>query len=121
MNLMSIGGYEYSDYILSDTHGGNSTLHKREIEKICNDIIDKKLNDYNEHIQDLIQDEFRNIGDYIANNIYSALSKDVITTVKISSNDAKILLDEKKISQVFYNEIYNIFAKKLKNKRFTIK
>ena len=95
--------YVASNYNMeTGTHGGHEQEHKEEIERITNEIVDKKVN---EILGDLIQSTYyQALGDLL-----NALKVDINSIVEIAfSNAAEIFYGEKcqsSIKTALYNEV----------------
>ena len=100
-------GYQYvsASYQLSNTHGaGGAELHKLEIEQICNEIVDIKLQQILPQFEQEIR--YRTI-----NSLLEALKVDINSIVTIAMNNAGDIFygehAQTAIMQAIYNEILN--------------
>lgn len=98
-------GYQYvsANYQLSNTHGaGGAQLHKSEIEHICNEIVDQKL-------QQILPQFEQTIKYSTINSILDALKVDIHSIVSIGlSNAGDLFYGERaqtEIMQAVYNQI----------------
>ena len=97
--------YVSASYALSNTHGaGGAELHKAEMEHICNEVIDKKLNQIIPELEQAIRLQ-------TISSILEALKIDIKSTVSIGmANAGEIFYGESAqtaIMQAVYNEVVN--------------
>ena len=109
--------YERSGLSLSDTHGGRSQLHLREIEDIVNAIVDKKLSSAMEDIKELIYQEINTYAADVWQNLIAslkgALNTDVISEVTIAFENAREIFYGKKAQEYVAKNIYRTIDEEL--------
>lgn len=106
-------GYQYvsASYALSNTHGdGGAELHKAEMEHICNEIVDKKMQQIIPQLEQMIT--YNTIS-----QILEALKVDIHSIVSIGlSNAGDIFYGESAqtaIMEAVYNQIVTLLESQL--------
>lgn len=90
--------YIRSGVDMSLTHGGkaNALLHKREIEEICNDIVDQKLERFMQYLEKGIDESIQRYGEKVWNELISSLKssleEDIVTEVSIGIDNAREII-----------------------------
>lgn len=109
--------YIRSGLSLSDTHGGRSETHLREIEDIVNSITDKKLEYMMQSIKDIIAETISKYSAEVWQNLISslkgALNTDVISEVTIAFDNANDIFHSKKAQEYIAKNIYGALEKEL--------
>lgn len=109
--------YERSGLSLSDTHGGRSQLHLREIEDIVNEIVNKKLETAMEDIQTAICREIETYAADVWQNLIAslkgALNTDVVSEVTIAFENAREIFYGKKAQEYVAKNIYRTIDEEL--------
>lgn len=101
--------YVRSGVNMSSTHGvgGREQLHRREIEEICNEIVDEKIKQAMVAIENGIQDAVSTYGEQVWEELVSslkdALQEDIVSEVKIGFDNAK---------EIFYGRKAQEFVRK---------
>lgn len=118
------GNYRYvrSGYTLSNTHGaGHSELHLREIEEICNRIVDEKIkqamSDIERALPAAIEEYGRQVWERLLNSLDSVLKTDIHSQVSVGVEGIKDIFYGEKCQEYITNSVY----KQLKNELNKIK
>ena len=104
-------GYQYvsASYALSDTHGdGGAEIHKAEMEHICNEIVDKKM-------QQIIPELEQKIVYSTISSILEALKVDVHSIVSIGLHNAGDLFYGETAQTAIMQAVYNQIVSMLEN------
>lgn len=120
--INEVGNLNYvrSGYNLSKTHGGHEELHLNEFEQIANTIIDKKLSDFSQELQNKTQEM---INETIEKSILSYLKGikyDCEVCAQVLLDTGQTILNKRELTQVISDNIFNQMKQQL-NKTITIK
>lgn len=109
--------YERSGISLSDTHGGRSQLHLREMEDVVNAIVDKKLATAMEDMYTIICKEIdkyaADVWQNLITSLKGALNTDVVSEVTIAFDNAREIFYGKKAQEYVAKNIYRTIDKEL--------
>ena len=112
--------YVSSSYILSNTHGGHEDLHLREFEKVCNEVIDKKISlamaELEKSLPQLINQKLEEVAAaYLKGTEYDI---DVVAQVALDSGNE--IYKGEQVKKFISDAIFNEIKKQLDKKTFKI-
>lgn len=112
--------YVTSSYTLSDTHGGHEDLHLHEFERVCNEVIDRKITlamqKLEKALPQLINDKLEEVAAaYLKGTEYDV---DVVAQVALDSGNE--IYRGEQVKKVISDAIFNEIKKQLNKKTFTI-
>lgn len=113
--------YVRSGYTLSPTHGNNETLHGREMEDICNIIIDKKLNEYSSNLENKIESMIDNRIRQSLDNYIKGMKYDCEVIAEVILDSGQNIFNKRELKQIITDNIYNTMLSQLNNKTFIVK
>lgn len=98
---------------ISDTHGGHSALHKKEIETIASQIVDQKL--------DMLLPELTAVAQSAAYQQFcNDLTFDISETVNIALDDATNIFSDRKTKKIVADRLTKNIMKQLGAKNHKI-
>lgn len=121
------GNYYYvkSGLTLSNTHGGHSEQHLREFEEVCNQIIDDKLRQLTDKLEDTIastvEEYGRMVWTQLVESVVGALQTDVNSEVQIAFDNARDIFYGSKAQQYISDNVMKAMIKEIEKIKFTLK
>ena len=119
-------GYVRSGYTMSGDNPYHLTNHKEDMEQICNEIIDQKLNQLMKTLSDLIPSAIEEYGravwEQLINNLVGVLQTDIYSQVNVGFEGLREVFYGEKCQKYISDSIMKHMIKELsKIKGITIK
>ena len=115
-NIDNITGnlrYVPSSYVLSNTHGGHEDLHLREFERVCNEVIDKKIEiamqKLNNALPQLINEKLTEV----AAAYLQGLQYDVDVIAQVALDSGNEIFKGEQVKKVISDTIFKEIKKQL--------